>query len=331
MHRSAVDYLQASTKEKLNLALQRVPTDFQWSVLKVSEKDEETFSFLDYQDFSIAAFPELRASLRVNLSEAGTKLRSYSDVNPPILHRKELLLSPDDPSRDDYVKLTQFLERQGLFKDMASKGTRRVWNETLAEAGFAVEGSRIVQRSVSLDELPEVSTSAKKKTVERHRTAIARAALSAPMYLLFTSGLIREDVTILDYGCGQGDDVRALQSDGYSAAGWDPYYQPDPNLLKKSQITNLGFVLNVIEDPKERVEALKCAFNLTELCLAVSVMLYGKADLSGVQPYRDGYLTSRQTFQKYYTQTEIKDFIASVLDVEPLAVGQGIFLSFETN
>ncbi|MEM6498728.1 MAG: hypothetical protein AAF709_18645, partial [Pseudomonadota bacterium] len=197
VHRSAVDYLQASTKEKLNLALQRVPTDFQWSVLKVSEKDEETFSFLDYQDFSIAAFPELRASLRVNLSEAGTKLRSYSDVNPPILHRKELLLSPDDPSRDDYVKLTQFLERQGLFKDMASKGTRRVWFKALAEAGFAVEGSRIVRRSVSLDELPEVSTSAKKKTVERHRTAIARAALSAPMYLLFTSGLIREDVTIL--------------------------------------------------------------------------------------------------------------------------------------
>ena len=57
-------------------------------------------------------------------------------------------------------------------------------------------------------------------------------------------------------------------------------------------------------------------------------MLYGKSDLSGARPFRDGYLTSRKTFQKYFTQTELRDFIRSVLNVEPLAVGQGIFLVF---
>ena len=98
--------------------------------------------------------------------------------------------------------------------------------------------------------------------------------------------------------------------------------------MKKSQVTNLGFVLNVIEDSEERAEALKRAFSLTEVCLAVSVMLYGKADLSGARPYRDGYLTSRKTFQKYYTQAELRGFISSVLNVEPLAVDQGIFLVF---
>lgn len=332
VHRSAVDYLQTSAKDKLSVALLRVPEDFQWSVLKISGQDDQTFSFLDYQEFSAVAFPELRASLLVHLAEEGAKLRKYSDANPPILHRKELLLAPDHPLRDEFAKLTQSLESNGLFKNMANKGTRRIWMETLAEAGLTVEGPNVVLSNSRSDELLEAKTddisTSKNKKIERHKTAITRAALSAPMYLLFTSGLIRHDSTILDYGCGQGDDIRALQSDGYAVEGWDPHYRPDPSSLKKSQVTNLGFVLNVIEDPEERAEALKRAFSLTEVCLAVSVMLYGKADLSGARPYRDGYLTSRKTFQKYYTQSELREFISSVLDVEPLAVGQGIFLVF---
>lgn len=333
MHRSAVDHLEASANEKLSLALQRVPEDFQWSVLKISGQDDQTLSFLDYQEFSAVAFPELRASLLVNLAEVGVKLRKYSDLNPPILHRKELLLAPDHPLRDDFATLTKSLESKGLFKNMASKGTRRVWMETLAEAGLTVEGPNVVQSGSNSDDTLESKTQDKSTSenneVERHKTAITRAALSAPMYLLFTSGLIRHDSTILDYGCGKGDDIRALQSDGFTVAGWDPHYRPNPSSLKESQITNLGFVLNVIEDPEERAEALQRAFSLTEVCLAVSVMLYGKADLSGARPYRDGYLTSRNTFQKYYTQAELREFISRVLNVEPLAVGQGIFLVFQ--
>lgn len=333
VHRSAVDRLQATIQDKLARALQSVPDDFQWSVLKVAGKDEQSLSFLDYQEFSSAAFPELRASLLVNLEEGEAKLRKYSATNPPILHRKELLLAAEHPLRDIFAQLTHSLESKGLFKNMANKGTRRIWMETLAEAGLAVDGPNIVESGASPNKPFEVTTDgigvSQHRKVERHKTAITRAALSAPMYLLFTSGLIRKDSTILDYGCGQGDDIRALQADGYAAQGWDPHYRPDPSSLRKSQITNLGFVLNVIEDREERAQVLKRAFALTELCLAVSVMLYGKADLSGVRPYRDGYLTSRKTFQKYYTQTELKEFTSSVLDVEPLAVGQGIFLVFK--
>ena len=164
--------------------------------------------------------------------------------------------------------------------------------ETLADAGLTVEGPNVIQSGSKSQEHLEDTTdgmsASEHKTVDRHKTAITRAALSAPMYMLFTSGLIRHDSTLLDYGCGQGDDIKALQSDGFTAEGWDPHFRPDPSSLKKSQVTNLGFVLNVIEDPEERAEALKRAFSLTEVCLAVSVMLYGKADLSGARPYRDG-------------------------------------------
>lgn len=332
IHRSAVDHLETSAKDKLALALLRVPDDFQWSVLKIAGQDYQIFSFLDYQEFRTVAFPELRASLLVNLAEDGAKLRKYTDANPPILHRKELLLAPDHPLIDEFANLTKSLESKGLFKNMANKGTRRIWMDTLADAGMTVEGPNVVPSGSRSEEALEAATdeisASEHKKVERHKTAITRTALSAPMYLLFTNGLIRQESTILDYGCGQGDDIRALKSDGYAAEGWDPHYRPDPSALKKSQVTNLGFVLNVIEEPEERAEALKRAFSLTDVCLAVSVMLYGKADLSGVRPYRDGYLTSRKTFQKYYTQTELRDFISSVLNVEPLAVGQGIFFVF---
>lgn len=56
-------------------------------------------------------------------------------------------------------------------------------------------------------------------------------------------------------------------------------------------------------------------------------MLYGSAPPPG-QPYRDGYLTGRQTFQKYFTQNELKEFVESVLDTEVIAVGPGIMFVF---
>jgi 2-polyprenyl-3-methyl-5-hydroxy-6-metoxy-1,4-benzoquinol methylase len=33
--------------------------------------------------------------------------------------------------------------------------------------------------------------------------------------------------SVLDYGCGQGDDVRALQAGGIPVTGWDPHYAPN--------------------------------------------------------------------------------------------------------
>ena len=47
------------------------------------------------------------------------------------------------------------------------------------------------------------------------------------------------------------------------------------------------------------------------------------------EQYRDGVRTRRNTFQKYYTQRELKEFIQSVLDKEPVAVGPGMFFVFK--
>ncbi|MEZ4405710.1 MAG: hypothetical protein R3A52_04320 [Polyangiales bacterium] len=46
--------------------------------------------------------------------------------------------------------------------------------------------------------------------MQRHRTAMARRALSTPMQALWRHGLLDAPRTVFDYGCGRGDDLAAL-------------------------------------------------------------------------------------------------------------------------
>jgi DNA phosphorothioation-associated putative methyltransferase len=166
------------------------------------------------------------------------------------------------------------------------------------------------------------------KEIARHRTAIVRDRLSAPMQALARHGLLIPERGVLDYGCGQGDDIRALQAGGIRVTGWDPHYEPGA-VLEPADIVNLGFVLNVIEEPSERLKTVRRAFGLAQQCLAVAVMVVGKGDTNGGhRAYRDGVLTKRETFQKYYRQEEIKTFLDRALDTEAIAVAPGIFFIF---
>jgi DNA phosphorothioation-associated putative methyltransferase len=164
------------------------------------------------------------------------------------------------------------------------------------------------------------------RAVARHLTALVRSGFSAPIQALARYGLINDHTEVFDYGCGRGDDVRGLVANGITARGWDPHYAPNEP-KRTADIVNLGFVINVIEDFDERVEAARCAFALTKKVLAISAMLASQATNTG-RPYRDGFLTSRNTFQKYYTQAQLAEFINAVLDEEPIAVSPGVFFIF---
>jgi len=166
-------------------------------------------------------------------------------------------------------------------------------------------------------------------TVHRHRTAMVRHTLSQPMSLAVRHGMVRPGVTVFDYGCGQGDDVRALASAGVEAAGWDPHFAPGMP-RHDAEIVNLGFVLNVIEDPAERLVALKAAWALATRMLVVSVMIAGAVPVDGLRPFGDGYLTTRGTFQKYFQQAELKAMLTQTTGVEPIALAPGIFALFRS-
>ena len=91
---------------------------------------------------------------------------------------------------------------------------------------------------------------------------------------------------------------------------------------------NLGFVINVIEDRDERIDVILEAWELAKKMLVVSVMLASEGYISQFTAYKDGVITSRNTFQKYYTQSEIKEFLVSVIGDDAVALAPGIFAVF---
>lgn len=297
------------------------------NVIKIDAKNR-TLSFLNYPGFFEEGFPSLAESWRIRLDTQRLTYRSYSEsLNPPILHRKELLIPLDHPQRECFAELTTQTEQLGLFSDNHLIGFKRLWEQKICTAGYLLDGHRLQPIGNDLSGPPAGADSAAiSSEIQRHRTALSRSGLSAPMQALARHGLLSTGSSIFDYGCGRGDDLSALRQNGINANGWDPYFAADQT-KQRAQIVNLGFVINVIEDFDERIEALRNAFDLAEELLVVSAMLYGSSVPAG-KPYRDGYVTTRQTFQKYFTQNELKEFVESVLDTEAIAVGPGIMFVF---
>jgi DNA phosphorothioation-associated putative methyltransferase len=285
----------------------------EWNVAKVTPG---SVSLLLYEDFDTAPFPALLTSLKVDLETgAKTPIDYRKRENPPILHRKEALLPSSDARRPKFAALTRAAEEHGLFAEPTKIGNRRQWANLLASKGLRVEGQAIVPVGVEALE------------VARHKTAIPRRDLSQPMQLAVGHGVLGPGSDVFDYGCGLGDDVAALTAAGYEAFGWDPHHAPD-GPRRPAELVNLGFVLNVVEDRHERAETLRAAWSFARRAMVVAVMVMGKANLTALRPYRDGHLTSRGTFQKYFGQQELRDFIEEVLGEAPLALGPGVFAVF---
>jgi DNA phosphorothioation-associated putative methyltransferase len=162
--------------------------------------------------------------------------------------------------------------------------------------------------------------------VERHRAAMTRMELSRPVRLAIESGILTLEAKFLDYGCGLGGDVSRLTAQGYDCRGWDPYYCPDTELIA-ADVVNLGYIINVIEAPTERDRVLAHAWELTQQVLIVSAQILVN-ELRGVLAYGDGILTKRNTFQKYYSQSELKEYIDRILTVDAVPIALGVYLVF---
>ncbi|BAY83610.1 hypothetical protein NIES267_30990 [Calothrix parasitica NIES-267] len=164
--------------------------------------------------------------------------------------------------------------------------------------------------------------------IERHKAAIHRTDLSRPTKLAVEFDIINKEATFFDYGCGFGEDIKRLTDMEIKSAGWDPYYNPDAPLVS-ADVVNLGYVLNVIEDTEERVESLKNAWKLAGQVLIVAAQVLVNAISSKNQlAYGDGVVTRRNTFQKYYEQGELKQYIDNTLEVDAVPVALGIYFVF---
>jgi DNA phosphorothioation-associated putative methyltransferase len=155
-----------------------------------------------------------------------------------------------------------------------------------------------------------------------------RKDMSKPVRLILQEGLLDPAMSFLDFGCGRGEDVRQLQNLGFQARGWDPVFYPLGDRAP-ADIVNLGYVVNVIECPQERDDVLRSAWDLAGKALLVSARstLEDPGD-DRMERFGDGILTRLGSFQKFYDQHELRTWVQSILEIEPIPVAPGIFLVF---
>ena len=136
-HVGAFSYYHASTVAErtavaafLDALCGRFGASFEsFNVVKLDRSSR--VSFLRYEDFD-APFPVLLSALSCDIERRTSRLTDYAGrSNPPILHRKELLLPVDDPRVPAAECLTRCLEARGAFADAKSIGTREGWRKRL--------------------------------------------------------------------------------------------------------------------------------------------------------------------------------------------------------
>lgn len=322
LHRDAFSALPKELMQFIPAVAKAVNLDNNnWNLVKLFKK-EFRLSLLYYPDFYNDSYPSLQQSLNVDLSKLTHKITSYLDSdNPPILHRKETMVLPDNEYYEHFVTLTQEGENAGLYENSRLIGFKHSWKNLISQHGYELVDGRLFRNSA-------ITPTIEQAGIDRHKTAIVRHDLSAPMKSLAKHGYLEGTNSIFDYGCGLGDDLRELEAHGLDALGWDPNFLPDNDKVR-SDIVNLGFVLNVIEDQDERLEALITAWELADKFLVISVMLANEKYIAQFKPYKDGVITSRNTFQKYYAQSEIKSYIERCLQEDAITVAPGIFYVFK--
>jgi DNA phosphorothioation-associated putative methyltransferase len=159
-------------------------------------------------------------------------------------------------------------------------------------------------------------------------TAMKRVELSRPIRLALESGVIRPVDGVFDYGCGHGQDIEFLRELGHDATGWDPNHRPDA-ARQRAPVVNLGYVLNVIEDPRERASALTEAWSLAERAVVVAVRTVDETRfVSSATDHVDGVLTGADTFQRFFRQAEARSYIDEITGSQSIPLGPGVFVAF---
>jgi hypothetical protein len=316
----------------LQALVTRLEIPLEFNVLKF-RTDELKLSFLAYPDFLTDAHPVLRQAISVDLVSGKARRTDYArNLNPPILHRKESFLPPDHPQRKEFEALTRAEEEAGLYEDTTTIGFKANWDRLLAAKGLTIQGQKLGNAESGMENGEWKLENAERKAaptvvVERHKTAMTRYELSKPVKSLLEYGLLAPGSSFFDYGCGQGADVRGLQALGHAAEGWDPVFRPDVE-KREADVVNLGYVINVIEDPAERLEALVDAYRHTKRVLTVSALITETVETSRCEHYGDGVLTRRNTFQKYFEQPELQQYIEDALETTAVPVALGVFYVF---
>ena len=104
-------------------------------------------------------------------------------------------------------------------------------------------------------------------------------------------------------------------------------HRPD-GCLEPADVVNLGYVVNVIDDPAERIDTLRRAWQFARCALMVSSRLSHEQRAVEGANCGDGIVSRHGTFQKFFGQGELRAWIDSTLAVSSVAAGPGVFFVF---
>ncbi len=191
IHTSGLGLLPEPWREIIEIAAStpRLKPDEHFNVVKLHQSGQE-LSFLHYPEFFVDPFPALARSWRIYVSTQRTIYRSYEESrNPPILHRKELMLPPEDPRISEFQATTAAAESIGLFSDPSRIGFREHWYQLIAQSGYELQNADFVPLANAISPKDDVNED-ESSDIRRHLTALTRANFSAPV-----QALLREVLT----------------------------------------------------------------------------------------------------------------------------------------
>jgi DNA phosphorothioation-associated putative methyltransferase len=145
VHTSAEYELPALLRVQLEAA-KRLVGEVGYNVAKLCA-DGRAVSFLEYDRFDEDAHPALLRSVRVYLPKAAYTVRNYAGSdNPPLLHRKDSLVTAEYGGFDRFRALTEAEEKHGLL-DSPDIGHRQGWLDALRAKGLAIRGHALRRSS----------------------------------------------------------------------------------------------------------------------------------------------------------------------------------------
>lgn len=240
VHKSAFETLPDVLRRlipKIQLAVKIEDSD--WNIIKLYTHDYKV-AFLNYPTFETYSYPSLAQAFTVDLAKLKVRKANYSEsTNPPILHRKETFVEKDHPLASEFIAITKEGEDIGLYEKTRSIGFKNSWERLISNKGYYLDEQGRLHPKTEKQEDFKNSDSIVINEVLRHKTAIDRNQLSQPMQILANHSYLDGNYSILDYGCGKGDDVRELEAHGLDVSGWDPaHYSEGLHFSKNLSLTS---------------------------------------------------------------------------------------------
>ena len=319
------DY-ESKLGDPLHTAKKYLPANYEYCIVKLNLKTNAV-SFICCDGFDQDDEPEIGNSVHISL-DGKTRIRSKAK-DPEIYHHKWMFVADDYQGFDvesgrqrsmSWINLEDINKRKiGKLSYWVENVLPQLSGDSRAESEISKLTKEYPYKNDIVDSTIEIA---------RHKTAIKRGSFSKPLKCLLRDGLLSETKAYFDYGCGHGRDLDLLADINISCQGWDPAFRPTA-AKEEAAVVNIGYVINVIEDPQERADAVRSAWSLAKEVLCVAAQIEFAAPDKEQQVFGDGYLTSRGTFQKYYNQHELREYLQGLVGTDAISAAPGIFYLFK--